>query len=128
MEYPKLVDRVNTFHDVLKTTESRDKVYTLEEKAELKETIMKMDNESYNVFKKEYNDTKHMNSIEYQFYKNAQLPPADEKVFYDGRRNNLRDFNLDQNSLNILSNSSPAINKKLDTYKTNNATHLNLKI
>lgn len=32
MEYPELVDRVNTFHEVLKTTERRDKVYTTEEK------------------------------------------------------------------------------------------------
>lgn len=128
MEYPELVDRINTFHDVLKTTESRDKIYTPEEKAELKETIMKMDNESYDEFKKEYNHTKHMNSIEYQLYKDAKLPPADEKVFYDGRRNNLRDFNLDQNSLNILSNPIPSANKKLDAYKTENPSHLNFKI
>lgn len=128
MEYPELVDRINTFHDVLKTTESRDKIYTPEEKAELKENIMKMDKENYDEFKKEYNHTKHMNSIEYQAYKYSQLPAPEEKVFYDGKRNNLRDFNLDQNSLNILNNPAPAINKKLDAYKSDNSSNLNLKI
>lgn len=128
MEYPELVDRVNTFHDVLKTTESRDKVYTPEEKNELKEFIMLMDNERYAEFKKEYNETKNMNSLEYQAYKDSQLPPPEEKAFYDGKRNNLRDFNLDQNSLNILSNPAPAVNKKLDAYKSDNPSSLNLKI
>jgi hypothetical protein len=128
MEYPELVDRVNTFHEVLKTTERRDKVYTSEEKNELKDIIMAMDNESYDAFKKEYNETKNMNSIEYQAYKDSQLPVPEEKVFYDGRRNNLRDFNLDQTSLNILSNPAPAVNKKLDAYKSDNSSNLNLKI
>lgn len=128
MEYPELVDRVNTFHEILKTTELRDKVYTSEEKNELKDSIMAMDNESYDAFKKEYNETKDMNSIEYQSYKDSQLPVPEEKVFYDGRRNNLRDFNLDQTSLNILSNPAPAVNKKLDAYKSDNSSNLNLKI
>lgn len=128
MEYPELVDRVNTFHEVLTTTERRDKVYTPEEKNELKDTIMAMDNERYAQFKEEYNKTKNMNSLEYQAYKDSQLPSPEEKVLYDGRRNNLRDFNLDQNSLNILSNPAPAGNKKLDAYKSDNPSSLNLKI
>lgn len=128
MEYPELVDRVNTFHEVLKTTERRDKVYTPEEKNELKDTIMAMDDELYAEFKQEYNQIKNMNSLEYQAYKDSQLPEPEEKVFYDGRRNNLRDFNLDQTSLNILSNPAPAVNKKLDAYKSDNPSSLNLKI
>lgn len=128
MEYPELVDRVNTFHEVLKTTERRDKVYTTEEKNELKDSIMTMDDERYAEFKQEYNKTKNMNSLEYQAYKDSQLPAPEEKVLYDGRRNNLRDFNLDQTSLNILSNPAPAVNKKLDAYKSDTPSNLNLKI
>jgi hypothetical protein len=128
MEYPELVDRVNTFHEVLKTTEIRDKVYTQEEKNELKESIMLMDNERYAEFKKEYNETKNMNSLEYQAYQDFKGNPVEEKVFYDGRRNSLNDFNLDKNSLNILSNPTPAVNKKLDAYKPDKPSTTNLKI
>ncbi len=128
MEYPELVDRVNTFHEVLKTTEIRDKVYTQEEKNELKESIMLMDNERYAEFKKEYNETKNMNSLEYQAYQDFKGNPVEEKVFYDGRRNSLNDFNLDKNSLNILSNPTPAVNKKLDAYKPDKPSSTNLKI
>jgi len=128
MEYPELVDRVNTFHEVLKTTEIRDKVYTQEEKNELKESIMLMDNERYAEFKKEYNETKNMNSLEYQAYQDFKGNPVEEKVFYDGRRNSLNDFNLDKNSLNILSNPTPAVNKKLDAYKPDKTSTTNLKI
>ena len=128
MEYPELVDRVNTFHEVLKTTEIRDKVYTQEEKNELKESIMLMDNERYAEFKKEYNETKNINSLEYQAYQDFKGNPVEEKVFYDGRRNSLNDFNLDKNSLNILSNPTPAVNKKLDAYKPDKPSTTNLKI
>lgn len=128
MEYPELVDRINTFHDVLKTTESRDKVYTPEEKAELKETIMAMDNENYAALKKEYLHTQNMNSIEYKTYLDSKESPAEEKVFYDGKRNNLRDFNLDQTSINILTTPQPVINKKIDIYKDDKPSNLNLKI
>lgn len=128
MDYTEIVDRVNTFHEVLKTTESRDKIYTPEEKAELKETIMAMDNQSYDAYKKEYELTKNMNSLEHQAYQDLKANPVEEKVFYDGRRNSLNDFNLDQNSLNILSNPTPAVNKKLDAYKTDKPSTTNLKI
>lgn len=128
MDYTEIVDRVNTFHEVLKTTESRDKIYTPEEKAELKETIMAMDNQSYDAYKKEYELTKNMNSLEHQAYQDLKANPVEEKVFYDGRRNSLNDFNLDKNSINILSNPTPAVNKKLDTYKTDKPSTTNLKI
>lgn len=128
MDYPELVDRVNTFHEVLKTTESRDKVYTPEEKAAMKETIMSMDNQSYEAYKKEYDITKNMNSLEYKNYQDFKGDPVEEKVFYDGRRNSLSDFNLDKNSLNILSNPTPAVNKKLDAYKSDKPSTTNLKI
>jgi hypothetical protein len=128
MDYPEIVERVNTFHEVLKTTESRDKIYTPEEKAELKETIMAMDNETYAAFKKEYHHTKNMNSLEYQDYQDSKADPVEEKVFYDGRRNTLKDFNLDQTSLNILTSPTPVVNKKIDIYKDDKPSNLNLKI
>lgn len=128
MDYTEIVERVNTFHEILKTTENRDKIYTPEEKADLKETIMAMDNKSYDAYKKEYDINKNMNSLEYQAYQEFKDNLVEEKVFYDGRRNNLRDFNLDQTSLNILSNPTPIVNKKLDAYKQDKPSITHLKL
>lgn len=128
MQYPEIIERINTFHEVIKTTESRDKIYTTEEKTELKEFIMGMDNKSYDAYKKEYDITKNMNSLEHQAYQDSKADPVEEKVFYDGRRNTLKDFNLDQTSLNILTAPTPVVNKKIDIYKDDKPSNLNLKI
>lgn len=128
LNYDEIVDRIQTFHEVLKITERRDKVYTSDEKNELKDSIMKMDQESYTKYKQEHKQTKQMGSIEYQAYIKSKLPPVEEKVFYNGRRNNLRDFNLDKNSLDVLSTNPQNIKHNLDLYKDNRPSSLNYKI
>lgn len=131
LNYDEIVDRIQTFHEVLKVTERRDKVCTSDEKNDLKDLIMGMDKEVYITFKDEHNQTKNMGSIEYQAYLASKKPPiaeVEEKVFYDGRRNNLRDFNLDQNSLNVLSSQSQGSKQKIDLYKDNTPSSINYKI
>lgn len=128
LNYDEIVDRIQTFHEVLKVTERRDKVYTSDEKNELKDSIMTMDKESYAKYKQEHEQTKQMGNIEYQAYIKSKLPTVEEKVFYDGRRNNLRDFNLDKNSLDVLSTNPKNIKHNLDLYKDNTPSTLNYKI
>lgn len=130
MDYDEIKDKVNTFYEVLNTTQNRDKVLSAEEILELKESIMILSNEDYADYKAEYEKTKNMNSMEYQYYKelNTSSMTVEDKILYNGKRNTLSDFNIDQNSIQILNNKSNPNKKKLDAFKDDNTSNFNFKI
>jgi hypothetical protein len=131
MDFPNIIDRINTFHNVLSTTEKRDRLLTREEKNQLKHDIMSMSSDHYDNYKKEYEHIKDMSGIEYQYNRDLTAIKEigiSEKSFYNGKRNTLSDFNIDQNAMNILCNPMFLKKRNIDILKADKPAGMNLKV
>lgn len=129
MDFPDIIDRINTFHNVLSTTEKKDRLLTREEKNQLKHDIMAMSSEHYDNYKKEYEYIKDMSGLEYKYNQHlTAIQELPEKAMYDGKRNQLSDFNIDQNAINILCNPMFLKRRNIDILKADKPSGMNLKV